>query len=160
MGSRQEAAFLGGLDVIFWIIATVAAVVGEVVTTSFFLVFFALGTVVALGLAVLGFGLPVQIAGFVLASAASMALLRPAVVHRLSLGSSEGYERRGGIVGRSATVTAAIEPGGSGQVEVGGGEYWSARAAYGDGRIGEGTRVRVLHTDGMTVLVEPWEADE
>ena len=144
----------------FWIAATVAAVVGEVLTTSFFLVVFALGALVALGLAALGFGLPVQIAGFVAASAASMALLRPAVVHRLSLGGGERYERRGGLVGRSATVTAAIEPGGSGQVEVGGGEYWSARAAYGDGRIREGTRVRVLHTDGMTVLVEPLEADE
>jgi len=151
---------LGDLEIVFWVVATVAAVVGEVITTSFFLVFFALGAVVALGLAALGFGLAAQISGFVVASAVSLALLRPAVMHRLSLGSSEHYERRGGIVGRGATVTAAIEPGGSGQVEVGGGEYWSARAAYGDGRIGKGTRVRVLDTDGMTVLVEPMEADE
>ena len=151
---------MGGVEIIFWIAATVAAVVGEVLTTSFFLVFFALGATVALGLAVLGFGLPVQIAGFVVASAVSLALLRPTVVHRLSLGSSERYERRGGLAGRSATVTAAIEPGGSGQVEVGGGEYWSARSAYGDQRIEKGARVRVLHTDGLTVLVEPVEADE
>ncbi len=150
---------MGDWEIIFWVAATVVAVVGEVVTTSFFLVFFALGALVALVLATLGFGLPLQIAGFVVASAASLALLRPAVVHRLSLGSSERYERRGGIVGKSATVTAAIEPGGSGQVEVGGGEYWSARSAYGNERIGEGTRVRVLHTDGMTVLVEPLDTD-
>lgn len=151
---------MGGLEIIFWVVATVAAVVGELVTTSFFLVFFALGAVVALGLAALGFGLPAQISGFVVASAASLVLLRPAVVHRLSFRGSEGYERRGGIVGKSATVTAAIEPGGSGQVEVGGGEYWSARAAYGNGRIRKGARVRVLHTDGMTALVEPLETDE
>jgi membrane protein implicated in regulation of membrane protease activity len=144
---------LGGLEIIFWVVATVAAVVGEVITTSFFLVFFALGAVVALGLAALGFGLPAQISGFVVASAVSLVLLRPTVMHRLSLGSSERYERRGGIVGRGATVTAAIEPGGSG-------EYWSARAAYGNGRIGKGARVRVLDTDGMTVLVEPMETDE
>lgn len=151
---------MGGVEIIFWIVATVVAVVGEVLTASFFLVFFALGAVVALGLAASGFGLPAQIAGFVAASAVSLALLRPTVMHRLSSGSSERYERRGGLVGRSATVTAAIEPGGNGQVEVGGGEYWSARSAYGERRIEKGARVRVLHQDGLTVLVEPLGADE
>ena len=155
-----KGGLLGGMEIIFWIAATVAAVVGEVLTTSFFLVFFALGALVALGLAALGFGLPVQIAGFVAASAASLALLRPTVVHRLSLGGGERYGRRGGLVGRSVTGTVAIEPGGNGQVEVGGGEYWSARSAYGDRRIEKGARVRVLHTDGLTVLVEPLEANE
>lgn len=148
------------VEIILWMVAAVVAVVGEVLTTSFFLVFFAFGALAALLLAALGLGLTAQIVGFVVASVLGMVVLRPAVVHRLSFGGSESYERRGEIVGRSGVVTAAIESGASGQIEVGGGEYWSARLAYGDGKIAKGTRVRVLHTDGMTVLVEPLEADE
>lgn len=147
-------------EIIIWVVATAVAVVGEVLTTSFFLVFFAFGALVALLLAVLGVGLPLQILGFIAASVASMLVLRPAVLHRLSSGSSERYEPRGSIVGRSATVTTAIEPGGSGTVRVGSGEFWTARALHPGERIEPGSRVRVLDTDGVTALVETVEIEE
>ncbi len=150
---------MDGLEIIIWVVATAVAIVGEVFTTSFFLLFFAFGALVALLLAVLGVGLPLQIIGFVVASVLSMVLLRPTVLHRLSSGSSERYEPRGGVVGKSATVTAAIEPGGSGTIRVGGGEFWTARSLYPGKRIEPGTRVRVLDTDGITALVEVVEIE-
>ncbi len=148
------------LGTIVWIVAAAVAVVGEVVTTSFFLIFFAFGALVALLLAALGVGLPLQVVGFIVASVASMVVLRPAVLDRLASGGSERYEPRGGIVGRSATVTTAIEPGGSGTVQVGNGEFWTARALYAGEQIEQGSRVRVLDTDGLTALVEAVEIEE
>jgi membrane protein implicated in regulation of membrane protease activity len=150
---------LDDLEIIVWVVATALAIAGEVFTTSFFLIFFAFGALVALLLAVLGIGLPLQILGFIVASVASMLVLRPAVLQRLS-SSSERYEPRGSIVGRSATVTTAIEPGRNGTVRVGSGEFWTARALRPGERIEPGSRVRILDTDGVTVLVETVEIGE
>jgi membrane protein implicated in regulation of membrane protease activity len=146
------------LGIIVWVVATALAILGEVFTTSFFLIFFAFGTLVALFLAVLGVGLPLQVLGFTVASVASMFVLRPPVLRRLS-SSSERYEPRGSIVGRSATVTTVIEPGGSGTVRIGSGEFWTARALHPGECIEPGSRVRVLDTDGVTALVETVEIE-
>lgn len=150
---------MGGSEIIFWVVVAAAGIVGEVFTASFFLVFFAFGALVALLLAVFGLGIPLQIVGFVGASVVSMLVLRPAVLHRLASGSSEPYEPRGGILGRSATVTEAIEPDGSGTIRVGSGEFWTARALYPGKRIDAGVRVRVLDVDGLTALVEAVEIE-
>ena len=147
---------MDGLEIIVWVVMAAVGVVGEIFTASFFLVFFAFGAVVALLLALLGVGLPLQIVGFIVASVASMVVLRPAVLHRLHAGG-ERYEGRGSIVGKRGVVTTVIEPGGSGTVRVGSGEFWTARAMYPGERIEPGSRVRVLDTDGLTALVESVE---
>lgn len=120
---------------------------------SFFLLFFAFGAVVGLVLALVGVSLPVQIVGFIVASVLGMVVFRPALLNRLALGSSEGYKGHNSITGRGAVVTRAIEPDGSGMVQIGGGEFWTARAAYSGQRIERGVRVRVLDTDGVAALV-------
>lgn len=148
-------------DIVFWAALAALAFVGELLTVSFFLFFFSLGALVALVAALLGFGITVQAVGFVAASVLSMAVLRPTILNRLALGSSEGYERRVGIAGKSAVVTGAIEPGGSGTVRIGSGDFWTARTIYPNEEvISEGTRVRVLDTDGLTAIVEVVEGGE
>jgi membrane protein implicated in regulation of membrane protease activity len=111
-------------------------------------------------MAFLGLGLVAQAIGFVAASVLSMALLRPALVHRISFRGSERYESRDSITGRSGIVTTSIEPGGSGTVRIGSGEFWTARAVYPERGIEQGTRVRVLDTDGITALVEAVEIEK
>ncbi len=143
--------------VVFWAVLAALALAGEVLTVSFFLVFFSFGAVAALVLSVLGVGTALQTAGFVLASVAGMLVLRPALVSRLSFKNSERYVGRGDITGKTAVVTQAIGPENSGMVRIGGGDFWTARALYSGREIEEGTRVRVLDTDGVTALVEPQE---
>jgi membrane protein implicated in regulation of membrane protease activity len=75
-------------------------------------------------------------------------------MHRISFRASEQYEGRGSIAGKSGIVTNAIEPGGSGTVRIGSGEFWTARSVYPEQGIQAGARVRVLDTDGVTALVE------
>ena len=147
-------------DIIFWAVLAALALVGELLTITFFLLFFSLGALVALVMAFAGFGAGLQIFGFIVASALSMAVLRPALMHRISFRSSERYVGRGGVTGRSGVVTDAIEPGGNGQVRIGSGEFWTARAIYPGERIGSGARVRILDTDGLTALVEVVETEE
>lgn len=148
------------MEEVFWAVLAVAAFVGELLTVSFFLLFFSFGAAVALGMAFLGFGLAAQAVAFVLATAAGALVLRPPLVHRLASRGGEPYVGHRGIVGESAVVTEAIEPGGKGTVRVGSGEFWTARSlGYGE-RLGPGARVRVLDTDGLTALVAGVEETE
>ena len=148
------------LDIIFWAALAALAFVGELLSVSFFLLFFSLGALVGLGMAFLGLDLVAQAVAFVAASALSMAVLRPALMHRISCRTSERYVERGSIAGKDGVVTASIEPGGSGTVRIGSGEFWTARAVYPGQSIEAGTRVRVLDTDGITALVEAVEIQE
>ena len=145
------------LDVIFWAVLAGLAFVGELLSVSFFLLFFSLGAAVALALAFAGLGHVVQAIGFIVASVLSMVVLRPALLNRLSLRGGEAYAGHRGITGESAVVTEPIDAGGKGTVRVGSGEFWTARAMYSGDEIEEGARVRVLDTDGLTALVEPVE---
>jgi membrane protein implicated in regulation of membrane protease activity len=147
-------------EIIFWAVLAALAFVGEVLTVSFFLLFFSLGAVVGLVAAMLGLGITVQAVAFVAASLLSMAVLRPALLNRLALGSGEGYRRHRGITGESAVVTEEIEAGGKGMVRVGSGEFWTARSLHPDEKIVPGTRVRVLDTDGLTALVDTGQIQE
>ena len=148
------------LDIIFWAVLAALAFVGEVLSVSFFLLFFSLGALVGLALAFLGLGLAAQAMGFIVAAVLSMAVLRPALVHRISFRGSERYVGRGSIAGKSGVVTNDIEPGGSGTVRIGSAEFWTARAVYPEQSIEAGTRVRVLDTDGIAALVEAVETQE
>ena len=148
------------LDIVFWAVLAAFAFVGELLSVSFFLLFFAFGAMVGLLIALLGLGPVAQAIGFVAASVLSMAVLRPALMHRISFRASEHYVGPGSIEGRSGVVTDAIEPGGSGTVRIGSGEFWTARAVDPERRIDAGTRVRVLDTDGITALVEAVGGEE
>lgn len=150
----------GNLDVILWAIVAALAFAGELLTVTFFLLFFAVGAVAGIVLAFLGFGTAAQLIGFIAASVISMVVFRPALLNRLALAGSEPYVGPGKIEGKKAVVTDPIEPGEKGMVKVGNGEFWTARTMYTGGRIESGTRVRVLDTDGLTALVEPVESME
>jgi membrane protein implicated in regulation of membrane protease activity len=145
---------LENLDIVFWAVLAALAFVGELLSVSFFLLFLSLGALVGLILASLEFGTVAQAVGFVAASALSMAILRPALMHRISFRGSERYESRNAVTGRSGVVTDRIEPGASGTVRIGSGEFWSARSVYPEQGIEAGARVRVLDMDGITALVE------
>jgi len=147
-------------EIIFWVALAALAFVGELLTVSFFLLFFSLGAVVGLVAALLGFSITVQAVGFLAASVLSMVILRPAFLNRLALGSGESYLGHRGITGKRAVVTEEIEAGGKGMVRVGSGEFWTARSLHPDERIERGTRVRVLDTDGLTALVDTVEKKE
>lgn len=147
-------------EAVLWAIVAALLFAGEMLSVSFFLLFFAVGAAVSLVMALVGFGFTAQLIGFIAASLLSMVVFRPALLNRLALSGSEPYKGPGSIEGKSAVVTDTIEPGEKGMVKIGNGEFWTARTLYTGGRIESGARVRVLDTDGPTALVEPLEGEE
>ncbi len=151
---------MGGLEIIFWAVVVTLAFVGELLSFSFFMLFFALGAAVALVVALSGAGIVAQAVGVVAASLLSLVVLRPVLLSKVSLRGSERYVSPAGITGKSGVVTNAIEPGASGMVRIGDGEFWIARAMYSNQRIEAGSRVRILDSDGLTALVESMEVEK
>src|SRR3712207_4940611 len=107
------------VDITFWAVLAAVTFAGELLSVSFFLFFFSLGALVALVMAFAGLGVGLQAAGFIAASLLSMVVLRPAIMHRISFRSSERYESRDSITGKSGVATGAIEPGASGTLRIG-----------------------------------------
>ena len=137
-------------DWVWWMIAAGGLIAGEIFTLSFFLGPVGVAAIVAAIAALIGGGVAVQVVVFILASAASLLVLRPIATRhlhtpaRLRTGSAA-------LVGSKALVLERVDADG-GQVKIGG-EVWTARAFDDDDVIEPGARVEVLKIDGATALV-------
>jgi membrane protein implicated in regulation of membrane protease activity len=137
-------------DWVLWVVLAAALAIGEVMTLGFLLGLLALAAVAAGAVAAVGGGLVLQLLVFIVASIASLALIRPVAKRHLRTPASI---RTGtaALVGAKALVTERVDDLG-GQVKIGG-EVWSARA-YLDGQVIEpGARVEVAKIEGATALV-------
>jgi membrane protein implicated in regulation of membrane protease activity len=137
-------------DWVLWVVLAAALAIGEVLTLGFLLGMLALAAVGAGVVAAVGGGLALQLLVFIVASIASLALIRPVAKRHLRTPASI---RTGtaALVGAKALVTERVDDLG-GQVKIGG-EVWSARA-YLDGQVIEpGARVEVAKIEGATALV-------
>ncbi|MDQ3588157.1 MAG: NfeD family protein [Actinomycetota bacterium] len=135
---------------VVWMAAAGLLAVGEIFTMGFFLAPIAIAAGVAGVAALLGAGLAVQLVVFILASAASVGLLRPVARRHLH---TPARIRTGtaALVGRAATVIDRVD-GHGGSVKLAG-EVWSARAFDEDHAFEPGQRVEVLEIEGATALV-------
>ena len=136
---------------LLWAIAAVLLAVGEILTPGlFFLGPVAVAAVIACLLALLGLGAAVQIIGFIVASVASIAVLRPLARSHLHV---PPLLRTGtaALVGSKALVLERVDING-GRVRIGG-EEWSARAYLEDQVLEAGERVEVVKIEGATALV-------
>lgn len=137
-------------DWVLWVILAAVLAVGEVLTLTFLLGLFALAAVLAGVVAALGGGLVIQLVVFIVASLASVALIRPVAKRHLR---TPARIRTGtaALVGAKGVVTERVDDL-SGQVKIGG-EIWSARA-FMEGQVLEpGARVEVARIEGATALV-------
>ena len=137
-------------DWVLWVVLAAALAIGEVLTLGFLLGLIALAAVLAGVVAALGGGVVVQLVVFIVASIASIALIRPIAQRHLR---TPARLRTGtaALVGAKGVVTERVDDL-SGQVKIGG-EVWSARAFL-DGQVLEpGARVEVAKIEGATALV-------
>ncbi len=115
-------------------------------------IWFAIGSLAAMGLALLGVGTGLQIAIFFVVSAALLALLWPLV--RKYMNPNLTSTNVDAVIGSAGLVTAAIDNlAAVGQVKLGAME-WSARSTTGD-PIPAGTRITVDRIEGVKVYVTP-----
>jgi membrane protein implicated in regulation of membrane protease activity len=136
-----------------WLIAGIAAAVGEILTTGFFLAPFAMGAFGALVVALAGGGGVLQGAVFAALTLASFALVRP-VARRHLYQPPQTRTGTAALIGRSAMVLETVDNDqASGQVRIDG-EVWTARAYDEDRIIEPGTKVQVVEIRGATALVD------
>lgn len=139
-----------------WLVVAVAAALGEALTYDLFLASVA-GAALLAAVSSVFLPSPVQIGVFSVAALLGIFVLRPAAKAALGIkGASEshaGLPHRT-VVGRQAVVTQTVT-GDAGQIRLGQGEFWSARAYDPTRAIEPGAAVRVMVIDGITALVEP-----
>lgn len=135
---------------LLWLLLTLALVVGEVLTPTFFLGAIALAALVAAGVAWAGGGLVLQVAAFALGSIAFAAAARPFALRFLHSATSLPTNVAA-LIGAEARVVEAIGPESLGRVKVRGDDW---RAVSEDGLpIDPGTRVLVTEVEGTTLHV-------
>jgi membrane protein implicated in regulation of membrane protease activity len=135
---------------VIWMVAAGVLAVGEILSLSFFMGPIAVAAVLAAVAALAGGGLAVQLIVFIVASIASLAVLRPIARRHLH---TPAQIRTGtaALIGARAVVLERVDRDG-GAVKLAG-EVWTARAYDDDEVLEPGQRVQVMQIDGATALV-------
>ena len=139
---------LSELQVLVWLAIALVASIIEVSIPHFGFAFVGAGAVAAAGAAFFKYGVPVQLAVFVVVLVVSLVMLRSRLLGRL--GGRGVPSRTEALVGRDGVVTQDIDTTlGTGRVNVGG-EDWAARSRE---PITTGARVRIVGADGIVLEV-------
>lgn len=144
------------MTVLYWVLIALGLAVVEILTVTFFPIFFAASALIAMVVLLLGGPDWAQWAAFGLAGLVLSGALRPLAQRQLAKGPTLKSAVES-VVGRAAVVQVAIDGrAGTGTVLVEGGEVWSAAPA-GDafGQIPSGSDVEVQEIRGATLVVAP-----
>ncbi len=144
------------MSVLFWVLLAIGLAVIEIVSVTFFPIFFTVSALLALAAFLLDANAGIQWAIFGIGGLALSGLLRPVAKRQLDKGPTlrSGIEQ---LVGRTGVVTTAIDGhGGVGAVSIDG-QVWSARTASATGSepITVGADVEILEVRGATLVVAP-----
>ena len=139
-------------EAIFWLIAMVIFIAAEAMTVSLVSIWFAVGALGAIIVALTGGGLAFQVTVFLVLAVALLLSLRGIVRKhfnpRISKTNVDSVIGATGVVVTPVNNIAAL-----GQVQIGGVE-WSARSTDGS-HIPAGTMVKVDKIEGVKVFVSP-----
>lgn len=135
---------------VFWGVMTLVFLLVEAMTPQLLSVWFAVGSLAALGSAALGAPVWVQILVWLAVSAAALFAMRP--ISRRFRQRGEERLNANRIIGRHGIVVQTIDPSrAEGQIRIDG-VLWSAKCE-GEEPIAEGVRVKVLRIEGVKALV-------
>jgi len=136
-----------------WLIIAAMALAGEVASTAFILVYVGAAAILTAVLAAVGLPTALQLAVFVPVTVALLTVVRPHTLARLGVPRQPmqltGHSR---LVDRQAVVEQDVSDD-AGLVQLGAGEYWSARAYPPGTMIPKGSIVRVMFVQGLIVHV-------
>ncbi|MDO9353447.1 MAG: NfeD family protein [Solirubrobacteraceae bacterium] len=144
------------MSILFWVLLAIGLAVIEIVSTTFFPIFFTISALLALIAFVADASAGIQWAIFGIGGLALSGALRPLAKRQMDKGPSlrSGIEE---LIGRTGVITTAVENRGVGAVSVDG-QIWSARGAHGaSAPIEVGADVEILEVRGATLVVAPRE---
>lgn len=140
-----------------WLVVAILAAIGEMATTGLYLAMISLAAVITFFISLVVPITLVQVTVFAVLSLLGVAVFRPPIIQALGIHEApelEGPVMQSHLVGRRAVVTQTVDAGG-GQVRVGQGEFWSARAFDTHETMPVGSTVEIRLIDGVTALVSP-----
>ena len=140
--------------VIFWLVVAIAAGAIEAATAGLISVWFAIGALVTVLPALLGWSFDAQLVVFIVSSALALFFTRPFFKRVMSVKQTPTNADM--IIGEKASVVTAVDNiSGQGRVLAGGLE-WAARSADGSA-IETGAVVEVVALHGVTLTVQKIE---
>ena len=138
---------------ILWLCAVAILGVAEALTVTLTCVWFAVGALAAMIVALFGGALLLQILIFAVVSLICVLALRPLAKTKLG-GAQKIATNADRLIGQEAIVTETIDNvAGTGAASVGG-TVWTARGAT-PAPIAEGRRVRIQRMEGGKLIVSP-----
>jgi inner membrane protein len=141
---------------VIWFVLAAAAVVGEIFTAGFFLLWFGVGAAAAGGLALLGAGFGWQLAAFVVVSGGLLAVSRR-FAERFSKPQPPGIGADRFVGLRGLSLEDIDDVANTGRVRLGK-EEWRADSETGN-KIPAGARVEVVRMDGTHLVVKTIEEE-
>lgn len=145
-------------DYLIWLIATVVLVIMEAATMGLSCIWFAIGALVAFLLSFLNFSLGLQVAAFIIVSAAALFLLRPFATKYIYTNKTPTNSDM--MVGSTGVVSETIDnqaPTGLARVK---GQVWTARTENDGVIIPEGAHICVLRISGVKLIVKEIKENE
>ena len=137
---------------VFWLVMIVVFLLAEGATVALVSTWFAIGSLAAMLMALIGAGIGLQAIVFVIISAVCLTALRPLV--RKYIKPKLTKTNVDAVVGTTGLVTVAIDNVmAQGQVKLGA-MYWTARSESGE-PIPEGTLVKAVRIEGVKAIVSP-----
>ncbi len=132
-----------------WLIISILLLTVEALTVNLFTIWFGIGAICAMVMALFGFDLLSQILLFAVISVILLIFTRPLAVKCIKKipTNSDSLIGKTGIVTKTINNIAA-----TGEVKISG-KYWSARSAQ-DNIIEEGTEVEILEISGVKLIVK------
>ena len=137
---------------VFWLVMIVVFLLAEGATVALVSTWFAIGSLAAMLMALIGAGIGLQAIVFVIISAVCLTALRPLV--RKHIQPKLTKTNVDAVTGTTGLVTVAIDNvTAQGQVKLGAME-WTARSVSGE-PIAAGTLVKVERIEGVKAIVSP-----
>lgn len=139
---------------VFWIIAVFVFLIGELFTTSFFLMWFAIGAGAALLTSLIGANNIVQLLVFATVSGILVINSHKIVKKYIDKNTVDTKTTVDALTGRVGIVLQTIDNSeNSGLVRLGG-EQWSATSIEENTVIKKGSKVEVIKIDGVRLIVK------
>ena len=146
------------MQTIYWLLIFVVLLIIEIFTMGLTTIWFAAGALVAFLAGMLGFGLPLQVALFLVVSVILFVVTRPIAVKYFNKEREKTNVES--FIGQQGLVTEDIDTLQSlGKVEVRGQE-WSAKTDEPNGKIPRGATVVVNGIQGVKLIVRVKEEKE
>ena len=136
---------------LLWLIAAGLLAAGEIASLNLVLLMFAGGALGGMTVALLGGRTVLQLLAFILVSGVLLVLVRPLATKQLTDRTPLQLDGVETLVGRTATVTRAVDAGG-GRIRMGADE-WTAPSQHSGEHLAVGATVRILQVDGATAVV-------